>query len=245
MSRIRQQYPQDYGTSGKVHTEFENIYRYLGSAELGNKTISELMSTLFDEEGQFDGPIEFRVNNTTGLEYRIGEYDNDEDGWILLAPIEDIRGPQGVDYGQIEGPIFYNRSDIVTPSATTTLTYAFQDSVADILIYKNGLLMPKSDYTANSSTSTITLISSAPINTKFTIYSIRSSIISNYRKSDYTVPSAMAVIPFPHTEQEKILVYRNGLLQREGASFDYVRSSVSGTITLRIVTGKQIGRAHV
>ena len=39
MVRLRQQYPQNYGSSGNINTEFENLTRYLNSAELGDNTV--------------------------------------------------------------------------------------------------------------------------------------------------------------------------------------------------------------
>ena len=60
MARLRQQHPQNYVNSGNIHTDFENVIRYLNTAELGDKTLSELMATLFNEEGVFDGPVQMR-----------------------------------------------------------------------------------------------------------------------------------------------------------------------------------------
>ena len=51
MARLRQQHPQNYVNSGNIHTDFENLIRYINSAELGNKTIGELFGILFNEEG--------------------------------------------------------------------------------------------------------------------------------------------------------------------------------------------------
>ena len=59
MARIRQQFPQNYGSSGNIN-EFESLIRYLNSAELGNKTVGELLAKLFDADGNFDGLIELR-----------------------------------------------------------------------------------------------------------------------------------------------------------------------------------------
>ena len=42
MARLRQQHPQNYVSSGNIHTDFENIIRYLNTAEFGDKTIAEL-----------------------------------------------------------------------------------------------------------------------------------------------------------------------------------------------------------
>ena len=57
MARLRQQFPANYVSSWNIHTEFENFVKYINAAELGNKTISELLTVLFDESGVFDGPI--------------------------------------------------------------------------------------------------------------------------------------------------------------------------------------------
>ena len=49
MARIRQQYPQNYGASGNINTEFESVIRYLNAAEFGNNTVGELFGKIFDE----------------------------------------------------------------------------------------------------------------------------------------------------------------------------------------------------
>ena len=77
MARLRQQHPQNYVNSGNIHTDFENVIRYINSAELGDKTVSELLRVLFDEEGVFQGPIQMRVDTEEGLQYRVGQYDQD------------------------------------------------------------------------------------------------------------------------------------------------------------------------
>lgn len=236
MARIRQQFPQDYGSVGKINADFENIIRYLNAAELGNRTVGELLAQLFDEAGNFDGPIEMRLNTATGLEYRIGEYRNAEDGWKLLADISDIRGPAGQNLGQIDGPLFFNRVDIqVSTDGTTDLSYDFSPETEDILVYKNGLLLRGTgvlpDYTYNAGTNTITLAVPVNTGTVMTVVTIRASAVSNYRRLDYVAVGSVATIPFPHTDSERLLVYRNGILQREGPTFDYVKSAVTGTIT--------------
>ena len=60
MARIRQQYPQNYGASGNINTEFESVIRYLNAAEFGNNTVGELFGKIFDENGNWDGPVEFK-----------------------------------------------------------------------------------------------------------------------------------------------------------------------------------------
>ena len=72
MARIRQQHPQNYTSTGNINTEFENILRYINSAELGNKSISELLDSIFDASGDFDGVVQIRLDTTSGLQYRVG-----------------------------------------------------------------------------------------------------------------------------------------------------------------------------
>ena len=56
MARIRQQYPQNYGSSGNINTEFETLIRYLNAAELGDNTVGELLGKIFDADGNWSGP---------------------------------------------------------------------------------------------------------------------------------------------------------------------------------------------
>ena len=109
MARLRQQHPQNYVSSGNIHTDFENIVRYINAAEFGDKTIGELLAVLFNSEGTFQGPIELRVDNVNGLQYRVGVYAGADDGWIDLIDISSLRGPGGSNVGTVEGPFFFNR----------------------------------------------------------------------------------------------------------------------------------------
>lgn len=236
MARLRQQHPQDYGSSGKIHTDIENIIRYINAAELGDKTVGELLAQLFDASGEFVGPITMRLNSTSGLEYRVGDYRNAEDGWILVAPIADIRGPAGLNVGQIEGPLFFNRQDTtISSNGTTDIPYVYDSTTEDILVMKNGVLLRKQgvspDYTYNSGTANVVLATPVDIGVVISIFTIRGSAVSNYRRLDYIAVGTVATVPFAFTDDEKLLVYRNGLLAREGGSYDYVKSSVTDTIT--------------
>ena len=67
MARLRQQNPQNYVASGNINAEFENVIRYLNSAELGEKTLGELLKVLFTEDGVWQGPIEFRNDSSAGI----------------------------------------------------------------------------------------------------------------------------------------------------------------------------------
>ena len=91
MARLRQQNPGNYGSSSNISADFENIIRYINRTELGDKTLGELMSTIFDEDGEFAGPIELRLDPTNGFQYRVGEYDDETSGWITIASVEDVR----------------------------------------------------------------------------------------------------------------------------------------------------------
>jgi hypothetical protein len=242
MARLRQLNPQNYVSSSYINTEFESIIRYLNAAELGNKTLAELLAQLFDDEGNFDGPIEFRLDNTEGLQYRIGEFQDPEDGWQQLAPIGDLRGPSGQDVGLIEGPLFYNREDITAGAAATTVTYALIDLDAEtIVVYINGVLEPEANYSIDPNTGVITFTNPFAGGEIVTVYSIRQTTSSNYNRLDFTAVVPTVTIAFPHEEQDRLLVYRNGLLQREGATFDFTRDSVADTLTfLAIVNPGEI-----
>ena len=126
MARLRQQHPQNYVNSGNIHTDFENVIRYLNTAELGDKTLSELMATLFNEEGVFDGPVQMRLDATAGIQYRVGQYSGAETGWITIADVEQFRGTAGASVGNVEGPFFFGRKDMLVggPLASLSVTAA-------------------------------------------------------------------------------------------------------------------------
>ena len=322
MARLRQQHPQNYVNSGNIHTDFENVIRYINSAELGDKTVSELLRVLFDEEGVFQGPIQMRVDTEDGLQYRVGQYDNDSEGWNSLVDIASLRGPAGQSVGNVEGPFFFNRKDTIIGSTVTAVTvsaggsgytaaptvtlsapndangvqatatatiggtngdevtsvtitnagsgysaaptvtftggngsnaaatatvgspnavvsYSFDPSTDDIVVYLNGLLLQDSlagqaQYVANSTAGTVTLQNLTPalaLGDKVSIYSVRSQAVTNYRRVDELIAQTQQAVAFIHSVDEKLLVFRNGVLQQEGGSADYLASSAVGTIT--------------
>lgn len=232
MSRLRQQSPQNYYSSASISAEFENIIRYLNSAELGNKTIAELMGVLFNTDGEFDAAIEFRYDLSNGLQYRIGEYDDPEEGWTTIAAGSALRGASGSNVGTVEAPLLYNRLDVTPANAEDTVAYAFDEHNEDILVFIDGLLQPAEGvYTADSGNGEV--VFSAPFNgsTSVTIYSVRAQNVTNYRRSDIEAAASQAVFPFVHTADERLVVYRNGILQREGGGNDYTSSSNTNTVT--------------
>jgi len=323
MARLRQQHPQNYVNSGNIHTDFENVIRYINSAELGDKTVSELLRVLFDEEGVFQGPIQMRVDTEEGLQYRVGQYTSDSEGWESLVTLASLRGPAGQSVGNVEGPFFFNRKDYIIGSTVTGITidaggsgytdaptitlsapneptgvqatatatiggtngdevtsitvtnagsgyatvptvtitggngsnaaatatigspnavvpYSFDPSTDDIVVYRNGLLLYDSlaataQYAKSASQGTVTLSSNLnPVlanDDKISIYSVRSQAVTNYRRADELIAQTQQAVAFIHSEDEKLLVFRNGVLQQEGGSADYLASSSVGTIT--------------
>lgn len=232
MPRLRQQYPQNYVSSGNINTEFENVIRYLNAAELGNKTIGELLEIIFDDDGEFAGPIDMRLDPTDGLQFRVGTYTDDEAGWETITDIESIRGTAGANVGTIEGPFFYNRQEFTATAGQTVFSYNLDDATDDILVYLNGALQASTGvYTTDATLNTVTFASGLTVSDKVTIYSVRVQQVTNYRRSDIVATAGQAVFPFVHTEQETLLVFRNGLVQVPGGGNDYTSNDASDTIT--------------
>ncbi len=231
MARVRQQYPQNYGSSGNINTEFENLFRYLNAAELGNNTIGELMRVLFDDNGEFIGPIELR-RTSQSLEYRVGQYDKEDDGWIALATVEELRGRPGVDAGTVGAPVITGRADYIATASQTVFAFA-HDADDDLLVYKNGLLQVKpTDYTNSPTADTVTFATGQTVDTKVSIFRVRAPLIAGYRRTDTTTITTQQVFAFEHNEDDKLQVYKNGVLLREGGSYDYTRQPLNSTITL-------------
>ena len=108
------------------------------------------------------------------------------------------------------------------------------------MVYRNGLLLYDSitasaQYTASSSAGTVTLSSNLnpvlALDDKISIYSVRSQAVTNYRRVDEAIAQTQQAVAFIHSADEKLLVFRNGVLQQEGGSADYLASSSVGTIT--------------
>ena len=238
MARIRQQFPQNYGSSGNINVEFENLIRYLNSAELGNKTVGELLAKLFDADGNFDGPIELQKSTGGDIQYRVGEYTNTTDGWITLVAAADLRGPSGQDFGEIGAPIFFGRADFTATSGQTVFDYAHA-STDEILVYVDGVLQRSGssfDYTTNPTggsvnAGAITFNSGVTLNSVVTAFKVRSTAITGFTRSDTVTTGAQTVFAFVHDEDTKLQVYKNGILQREGGANDYTTAPSNNTVT--------------
>lgn len=234
MARLRQLNPGNYSGSGKISEEFESVIRYLNAAEFGNKTLAELLDQLFNDAGEWEGPIELRLDTTNGLQYRVGTYTDPEAGWLAVAPVSLLQGPAGTNVGTIEGPLFFNVVHQLSTGGQTVFPYTFDPSTATVMVFRNGLLQrpnPNGAYDADPNTNTITFGAGLNVNDLVTVYSIRSQSVNNFRRSDLVASTGQAVFPFPHTADESLLVFRNGLIQRAGGGFDYIASSQQGTIT--------------
>lgn len=233
MARLRQQNPQNYVASGNINAEFENVIRYLNSAELGEKTLGELLETLFDENGVWKGPIELRNDSSAGLQYRVGTYTDQSTGWKNLATLESLRGAAGSVVGELGAPILFSRQDTVATAAQTVVSYA-HDSGDELLVYVDGVLKRSGgtyDYTSSDSANTVTFNSGLSAGETVTIYKIRTSSITGFTRSDTVTTASQTVFPFVHDEATVLQVYKNGILQRSGGSNDYVTNAASDTVT--------------
>jgi hypothetical protein len=248
MSRLRQLRPYEYGSSTAVQTEFESIVRYLQSAEVGGQTLAETMAKITDANGNLSSNVELRNSGTGGIEYRVGEYTSATAGWTSLVSAADLRGPAGQTIGQIGAPIFNSRVDYTvvsiapTPADNTKLTsgqtvinYAYA-ATDELLVYKDGaLLQPTSDYTTqtagNTGTGTVTLSTGVSSSTNLTIYKVRASAVTNFRRIDETSGSAPKTqIDFTLEDTTEIMVFVAGILYREPD--DYTRDVPNNRILL-------------
>lgn len=234
MARLRQQYPQNYRSSGNISAEFENVMRYLNAAELGNKTIGELLGTLFDGSGEWAGPIELRRNLTGDLEYRVGEYIDADAGWLSLVAASELRGASGVDFGEIGAPVLVDRLDTTPVNGTTVVEYAHEATDA-LLVYLDGILkVETTDYTSDPTAGTngqVTFVTPLDGTQLVTIQRARGAASTGYTRTDTETLATQAVFPFVHEEGDVLHVYLNGILQRAGGSYDYVSDPLSDSIT--------------
>ena len=228
MARIRQQYPQNYGSSGNINTEFESIIRYVNAAELGDNTIGELLGKIFDASGNWAGPVEFRKDSSAGFQYRVGEYANADTGWQTLATLAELRGADGAQASEIGAPIFYGRVDYTPTAGQTVFDYAHV-TTDSLLVYVNGVLKREgslNDYTSStttgtSSTGAVTFNSGLTTSDTVTVFKVRSTSITGYTRSDTYTTATQINFPFTHDANTKLQVYLNGILQREGGTNDY------------------------
>lgn len=257
MSRLRQLRPYEYGSSTAVQTEFESIVRYLQSAEVSGQTLAETMAKLTDDNGNLASNVQLRNNGTNGIEYRVGEYTDANAGWATIVSADNLRGPSGAAIGEIGAPIFNSRVDYTVvntlsdPVDTTellvgasVLNYAHLES-DELLVYRDGILLtPTTEYVTdpngNGGTGTITLTSTflatfpTQTSTNFSVYKVRSTTVTNFRRLNATneTGSPQAFISFDLDNTTEIMVFVSGVLYREPD--DYTRDVANDRINLAI-----------
>ena len=241
MARLKVLYPGNHTSSGNIGADIENIVRYLNSAELGDYTVAELLKVLYDEDGILKAPVQIRNDTINGLQYRVGTYAEAEEGWKQLATSAEIRGNSGSDVGIIGAPLFSARIDVIIneadengdiayPTGTTEFNYIHEDA-DEIVVYLNGALLALGDYTNTPADNTVTLDDATDENDLITIYKVQSANDSGFVREDVIAGTSQAVFPFVHNEDQKVLVYRNGVLQRQGGTNDYTQQPANSTIT--------------
>ena len=237
MARLRQQYPHNYGSSGNISTEIESVVRYLNAAELGNNTIGELLSVLFDSEGTWQGPIAMRKDSSLGIQYRVGTYADPEAGWVTLATLGEIRGAAGSDTGTLGAPIFFGRVDYTATSGQIYFDYSF-DATDDLLVWKNGLLQVEgalNNYTSSSTGGTgsageVKFNAGLIAGDIVTVVKVRTTAITGYTRTDFDVTVAQLNFTFVFDENTKLQIYHNGIFQREGGTHDYTLNPTNNIV---------------
>lgn len=233
MGRLRQLFPSNYNSSGNVSTEFESLFRYVNAAEMGNLTLGELLAKLFDDNGDPDLPVELRKNTDGDIEYRVGEYTSDADGWTSLVNVADLRGETGSDVGTVGEPVMASRQDTQPTNGSTVVSYT-HDSTEDLVVFVDGVLKREGlsyDYTSDATTNTVTFTSTFAGTETVTIYKLRTASLPGYNRYDVVTTGSQTVFPFTHGDDAQMLVYLNGILQRYGGSYDYINDPDSDTVT--------------
>ena len=248
MAGIRQTAAFEYASSDKVQTEFENVVRYLQQAEVGGKTLGEIVDNLTDDNGNLNSNVEFKLDSSAGLQYRVGETGD----FTTIAALSELRGEAGQNVGDIGAPIFNGRQDYIIgttlrasdgvayPSGTTVLEYN-HESTDTIVVFRNGLLQVEgatNDYVTSATNNTVTFSDDLTTTDNsgaaevVTVYKIRATAITSFQRVDAEVTTTQSIFPFVMEDSTEIQVYQNGLLLREGGANDYVRDNNADTVTL-------------
>ena len=237
MAGIIQRNPGAYSDPNSIGSEFENIVRYLKSAEKDGLSLGEVISLIF--KGASPYPLQIRIDSGK-VQYRALAYpDGSNSDWQDVIGLDDLRGAPGINFGEIGAPIIVNRVDIQGDGTRTLFTYNVNTD-DDYRVYKDGVLQtPTTDYSVTTGNADVSLngitFTTAPANNaKITIETIRATSITGYRRVDTVTTESQTVFPYQDAGQDgvKVEVFRNGLLQREGALNDYtVQGAPTYTIT--------------
>jgi hypothetical protein len=115
---------------------------------------------------------------------------------------------------------------------TGSTVFNFLHEPADaIVVYLNGALLAEADYSNDPDANSVTLTDPTDEGDLVTIYKVQSANDSGYVRQDVLAGQSQAVFPFVHNEDQKVLVYRNGILQRQGGTNDYTQQPANSTIT--------------
>ena len=157
---------------------------------------------------------------------------------------------------EIGAPIFYARQDYTATSGQTVFDYFFV-STDELLVYVNGVLQREgalNDYTKSvtagtSSNGGVTFNSAVTTGQVVTIFKVRSTSITGYTRSDTYTTATQINFPFTFDVDTKLQVYKNGILQREGGTYDYTsipaqnviqfNTGVPANNTITIITGSK------
>jgi hypothetical protein len=90
----------------------------------------------------------------------------------------------------------------------------------------------KDELAGTNATGAVILTSGATAGETITIFRLRAPLVAGYRRADFEVITSQQVFSFEHNPEDKMQVYLNGILLREGGSFDYTAQPASDTITL-------------
>lgn len=249
MAGIRQTAAFEYASSDKVQTEFENVIRYLQQAEVGSKTLGEIIEGLTDDDGNLNADISFRVDSAAGLQFKAGETGD----WTTIAPLSDIRGEAGQNVGDIGAPIFNGRQDyIIGTTIDPTTSVAYPDNTATLqyahtaddtlVVFEDGILKrDPEDYSTDATAGTVTFVTPLTIAggtggspQTVTIYKIRATAITSFQRVDYVVAGQERAFSFAMDDSTEIQVYFNGFLMREGGGNDYIRDNDNDTVTFNL-----------
>ena len=92
---------------------------------------------------------------------------------------------------------------------------------------------------------TVTLAQATQANDLVTIYKVQSANDSGFTREDVIAGTSQAVFPFIYITKPKVLVYRNGVLQRSGGTNDYTQQPANSTITFTsALTSGGLGYFH-
>lgn len=235
MGRIRQLNPGNYASSGNVDAEFENLIRYLLTAERGQKTLGEMIGYIFDEDGDIaSGLVEMRNDSDNGIQFRVGNYSSSETevGWQTVVSLASLRGEAGANLGSVVLPIFTGRIDYTGDNVETTFAFVFTNA-DEVLVFKNGVLQRKGalyDYTLG--TNEVIFTSAPALDDDITFFKIRDDASIQSTRVDQVPVGTQSVFSYiVPTGSYELYVYKNGILQREGGSYDFTLNVGNNTIT--------------